>query len=301
MVSILCCQSLCVIDSCSVSPFFSFFLCHPCGLNLVFSLTLCHLFLFFVCPFSSLILSHLCGLNLVLSVFLCHWFLNPFFSFFVCHLGGLNLVLSVILCYWFLFCLGFFPHSFSVTFVGSILCCQSLCVIEYCSVNPFSWLIRCHLGGLNLVLSNIFCHWLLFCESFFLIIFLSPLWVLVLCVLFSHPFSVILVVSILCCQSLCVIDYCSVRQSIFLIIFCLLCVVSHSLSLIFVFLSFSSLIFCHLCGLKLVLSVVLCHWLLLCESFFSHSFSVTFVVSISCVVSGSLSLIFVLFSVIFPH
>ena len=106
--------------------------------------------------------------------------------------------------------------------MGSILRCQSLCVIDSCSVSPFSWFILCHLGGLNLVLSIIFCHWLLFCASFF------------------HPFSVTLVDSILCCQSLCVI-----------------------VSLVV------SVHFSHSSSVSLVLSVTLCHWFLFfCLSLF---------------------------------
>ena len=141
---------------------------------------------------------------------------------------SLNLVLSVL-----------FPDSLSVTLVVSILCCQSFSVIDSCFVSHFFSLFFCHLCGL------------LFCESFFLTLSLSLLWsqscvvnhsvslTLVSSVHFSDSFFV----SILCCQSLSVIDSC----------FCL---------------SFSSLIFCHLCGLNLVLLVVLCHWLLFCESFF---------------------------------
>ena len=42
VVSILCCQSFSVFDSCFVCPFSSLILCHLCGLNLVLSITLCH-------------------------------------------------------------------------------------------------------------------------------------------------------------------------------------------------------------------------------------------------------------------
>ena len=150
MVSILCCQSLCVIDSCSVSLFFSFFFCHSCGLNFVLPVTLCHWFLFFFSVlFSSLILSHLCGFNLVLSAVLCHWLLCCESFFF------LIIFLSLL--------------------VVSILRCQSFSVIDSCFVCPFSSLILCHLCGLNLVLSITLCHWLLFWGSFFLTLSLSLL------------------------------------------------------------------------------------------------------------------------------
>ena len=303
-VSILCCQSLSVIDSCFCLSFSSLMFCHLCGLNLVLSVVLCHWLLFCESFFFSFFLCLFCGLNILC----CQWFsvIDSCFVFchvsslIFCHLCGLNLVLSVVLCHWLLFCESFFshsfsvtlvvsilfshslsiiyscflsvlfPHSFSLTFVGSILCCQSLCVIDSCSVSPFSWLILCHFGGLNLVLSITFCHWLLFCESFFLINFLSPLWALVLWVLFSHPFSVTLVVSILCCQSLCVIDSCMVSPffSFFLCFNLVLSVTLCHWFLFFLVCPFFSFFLCNLGGLNLVLSVTLCYWVLFCQSMF---------------------------------
>ena len=259
MVSILCCQSLSVIDSCSVCLFSWFILCHFCGLNFACCQSLCHWLLFYQSFF--------------------FWFI------FLCHSCGLNLVLSITLCHWFLFCQSIFL-TFSVSLVVSILCCQSLSVINFCFVCPFSSLILCHLCGLNLVVSVTLCHWLLFCQSFFLTHSLSLLWsqscvvdhvlslILVLWVLLfsfflchscglNHVLSVtlchwllfcqsiflILSLSPLCCRSLSVIDSCFVCP-------------------------FSSLILCHLCGLNLVLSVTLCHWLLFCQLFFlTHSLS----------------------------
>ena len=248
----------------SLSPWWSQYL--------VLSVVLCYWFLFcFVCHFSSLIFCHLCGLNLVVSVGLCHWLF----------------VLWVI-----------FSHSFSVTLVVSILCCQSLSVIDSCFVWAFSSFILCHLCGLNLVLSVTLCHWLLFCQSFFQTHSLSPwwsqfcvvnhflsltlvLWVLFFSLFFCHLCGLNLVLSITVCHWLC---YC---QSIFLIVSLFQsCVVSHSLSLILVFLS---VLFSHFFSVTLVVSI-LCWQSLSVIDFCSVSPCFSFFLCCPCVVSHSLSL-----------
>ena len=190
----------------------------------------------------SVIFPHSFSVTFVVSILCCQWVsvfdflccesfflilsLSPWWSqsFVVSHSLLLILVLS-----------GFFPHSFSVTFVGSILCCQSFSVIDSCSVSHFFSLVFCHLCGL------------LFCESFFLTLSLSLLWsqsrvvshsvslTLVLSVHFSDSFFL----SILCCQSVSVIDSCFFVCPFFLILslspwWSQSCVVSHSLLLILV-------------------------------------------------------------------
>ena len=144
VVEILCCQSLCVIVSCIVSPFFSFFLCLPCVVSHSLSLIIVFCRSFFLINSVSHLWSQFCVVSGSQSLVFVLWVLV---SHFFCHLGGLN-------------------------FGG----CQSFSVIDSCVVCPFSSLIVCHLCGFNLVLSVTLCHWLLFCQSFFLTHSLSPLW-----------------------------------------------------------------------------------------------------------------------------
>ena len=115
-------------------------------LLLVFTLDFlpCHsLWLTFV---QSVHFSHYFSVSLVvvLSVTLCQCFcfVSPFSSLVFCHPCGLNLVFSVILCHWLFFCQSVFRHMFLCHSCGlNILCCQPLCVIDSCSVNPFFLII----------------------------------------------------------------------------------------------------------------------------------------------------------------